>query len=222
MGFRIPSGLRIPYVRTRERRRAVHVELTREPRVQAANGKSIPSERQLALVYDSLQQPTDCDRLFEAIAAPRRRSAVMRAISSRHDGRASVADDDSAGVSQTRTREVSHLPPRRNLDRRVLRLIGKSRIAAQKRKQRRMAPHDGVDVDKFARKAGLRAHCLDDPRSRGAVYFVDENHVHTLRRDALILDLHTASSWIELHLKPATANGDEVRLRPRPSVWQAC
>lgn len=80
------------------------------------------------------------------------------------------------------------------------------------------APHDGVDVDKSAWKAGLHAQRLDNPRSRGAVHLVDENHGPTLRRDALILDPHTASSWIELHLQPETANTNEVSLRSRPSV----
>jgi hypothetical protein len=50
------------------------------------------------------------------------------------------------------------LPPHRNLDRRVLRLIGKSRIAAQERKQRRIAPHDGVDVDNSAWKTVGKAN----------------------------------------------------------------
>src|SRR5258705_900718 len=83
-----------------------------------------------------------------------------------------------------------------------------------------MAPHHGVDVDKSAWKAGFYAQRLDNPRSRGAVHLVDENHVPVLRRDALILDPHTASSWIELHLQRETANTDEVSLRPRPPVRQ--
>src|SRR5258705_12494234 len=83
-----------------------------------------------------------------------------------------------------------------------------------------MAPHHGVDVDKSAWKAGFYAQRLDNPRSRGAVHLVDENHVPTLRRDAPILDPHTASSWIELHLQPETANTDEVRLGPGPPVRQ--
>jgi ribosome-associated protein len=40
---------------------------------------------------------------------------------------------------------VGHLPPHRHLDRRVVRLIGKPRLAAQERKQRGIAPHQGVD-----------------------------------------------------------------------------
>src|SRR5258706_341902 len=84
-----------------------------------------------------------------------------------------------------------------------------------------MAPHHGVDVDKSAWKAGFYAQRLDNPRSRGAVHLVDENHVPTLRRDAPILDPHTASSWIELHLQPETANTDEVRLAPgRDAEWR--
>lgn len=104
----------------------------------------------------------------------------------------------------------------------MLRLIGKSLIAAEERIQHRMAPHESVNVDISAWKAGLHAHRLDNPRSRGAVYLVNENHVVTLRRDVLSLDPHTASSWIELHLQPETANTDEVRLRPRPPVRQTC
>jgi len=61
---------------------------------------------------------------------------------------------DSASVTRTRTREVRHLPPHCDLDGRVLRLIGKSRIAAKKRKQSRITPHDGVDVDESAWEAG--------------------------------------------------------------------
>jgi hypothetical protein len=106
----------------------------------------------------------------------------------------------STGVPQTRTREVRPLPPHRHLDRRVLRLIRKSRIASQEWKQHRMPPHDGVDVDKSA----------------------DENHIPALQRDALILDPHTASSWIELRLQPETANTDEDNLGPRPPVRQTC
>jgi len=65
-------------------------------------------------------------------------------------GRCPAGGDDSAGVSQTRTREVRHLPPDRNFGRRVLRLIGKSRITAQERKQRWVALHDRVDIDNSA------------------------------------------------------------------------
>src|SRR5688500_4381552 len=85
-----------------------------------------------------------------------------------------------------------------------------------------MAPHDAVDVDERARKTRLHADRLDNPRSRAAVHLVDENHVPTLRRDVLILNPHTTSPRIELHLQPEAANTDKVSLRPRPPVRQAC
>ena len=85
-----------------------------------------------------------------------------------------------------------------------------------------MTPHEGIDVDESAWKAGLHAHRLDNPRSRGAVHLVDENHVPTLQRDALILDPQTASSRIERHLEPEPANTDEVSFGPEPPVRENC
>ena len=50
---------------------------------------------------------------------------------------------------------------------------------------------------------------------------VDKDYVHTLRRDALVLDSHRPFSRWSLHFQPETANTDDVRLRPRPPTRQS-